>query len=268
MTHAYKLILAGIFFLSPIHFLSAESPAIAIIIDDIGHSLEAGKRVVNSHWTYTCSILPARPYSIELAKSAYQSGKEVIVHLPMQAAKSQKLGNGALKIDMARHEFELTVNLSIDSVPYASGVSNHMGSLLTRKKDQMDLLMRIIANRDDYLYFIDSKTTASSIAGLVASQYHIPTLTRDIFLDSTTNDKEHVRKQVRKLLEIAKNKGYALAIGHPYNETITVLDFELRKLGGQGIQLVTVSKLIEIAKSKQWQAYSSPSLKVAKNLKQ
>ncbi|MGI9227686.1 MAG: divergent polysaccharide deacetylase family protein, partial [Gammaproteobacteria bacterium] len=83
MTRAHKLILAGIFFLTPIHFLSADSPAIAIIIDDIGHSLEAGERVVNSNWSYTCSILPARPYSIELAKSAYQSGKEVIVHLPM-----------------------------------------------------------------------------------------------------------------------------------------------------------------------------------------
>jgi len=265
MTRISKLVLAGIFFLTPIHFLFAESPAIAIIIDDIGNSLKAGERVVNSHWPLTCSILPARPHSIELAKIAYQNGKEVIVHLPMQATKSQKLGEGALKIDMGKDEFEHTVNLSIDSIPYASGVNNHMGSLLTRDKNQMDLLMKIIANRDDYLYFVDSKTTSNSVAGLVASEYHIPTLTRDIFLDSTGNSKEHVRKQIRQLLNIAKQKGYALAIGHPYNETITVLNQELTKLGGQGIQLVTVSKLIKIAKTNQWQKYSSLSHKVVKN---
>ena len=268
MTRKFKLVLAGIFYLIPFHILLAESIAIAIIIDDMGHNLKVGEKVVNSHWSFTCSILPARPYSIELAKSAYQNGKEVIVHLPMQATQSQKLGNGALKIDMNKDEFEHIVNLSIDSIPYARGVNNHMGSLMTRNKYQMDLLMQIIANRDDYLYFVDSKTTSNSIAGRAASEYHIPTLTRDVFLDSTTKDKEHVRKQLKRLLDIANEKGYALAIGHPYNETISVLDHELTKLTKQGIQLVSVSKLIEIAKSKQWQAYSSHSLKVAKNSKQ
>lgn len=261
-----KLALASILCFFPLQAVFAEdSPVIAIIIDDIGNSLKAGERVVNSRWEYTCSILPARPYSIELAKNAYQNGKEVIVHLPMQASKPQKLGNGGLKIGMTENRFKQIVNLSIDSIPFASGVNNHMGSLLTRDKDQMDLLMRTIANRDDYLYFIDSKTTSNTVAGLVASEYHIPTLTRDIFLDSTANDKAYVKKQLMHLLETAKQKGYALAIGHPFNETLSVLNHELINLEIQGIQLVSVSKLIEIAKLKQWQAYSSPSHKVVKN---
>ena len=87
----------------------------------------------------------------------------------MQASSLQRLRSGGLKIGMTETQFKQIVNLSIDSIPYASGINNHMGSLLTSDKFQMDLLMRTIANRDDYLYFIDSKTTAKSIAGSVAS---------------------------------------------------------------------------------------------------
>lgn len=257
MASLYKLIIVGLFFVIPFHWVNAESPAIAIIIDDIGHNFGAGERVINSRWPIACSILPARPYSIELAQLAHRKGKEVMVHLPMQAENKQKLGLGALTTGMSKHEFKLKVNISIDAIPFAQGINNHMGSFLTRHAGHMDLLMQTIANRDDYLYFIDSKTTANTVASKIASEYHIPTLIRDVFLDTKSNDKEFVRKQVKRLVKIAKHQGYALAIGHPYDTTMSVLDQELSQLDKQNIHLVTVSKLIEIATTKQWQTYSS-----------
>ena len=256
MARLSNLFVAGLFFLAPF-YVSADSPAIAIIIDDIGNNLSAGQRVVNSDWQLACSILPARPYSIELAKLAHRNGKEIMVHLPMQASNTQPLGHGALTAGMNKQAFAHTVNTSIDSIPYASGINNHMGSLLTQHESHMDLLMQTIANRDDYLYFIDSKTTASTIASHVASEYHIPTLMRDVFLDTESHEKEFVRSQVKRLVNIAKQKGYALAIGHPYNSTMDVLDEELLKLSKENIKLVTVSELIKISRAIQWQAYSS-----------
>ncbi len=257
MASLYKLIVVGLFFVIPFHLVIAESPAVAIIIDDIGHNLSAGERVINSRWPIACSILPARPYSIQLAQLAHRNGKEILVHLPMQAEEEQRLGLGALTTAMSKHEFTLTVNISIDAIPFARGINNHMGSFLTRHAGHMNLLMQTIANRDDYLYYIDSKTTTNTIAGKIASDYHIPNLVRDVFLDTKANNKEFVRKQVKLLAKVAKHQGYALAIGHPYDTTISVLDQELSQLGKQNIQLVTVSELIEIAKTKQWQTYSS-----------
>lgn len=257
MTHFYKLIFIGLFFLAPLSNVSADPPAIAIIIDDIGHSLGAGQRVINSHWKIACSILPARPYSIELAELAHRNGKEVMVHLPMQANKTQRLGLGALTADMNKREFTYTVNTSINAVPYASGINNHMGSLLTQHERQMDMLMQTIANRDDYLYFVDSKTTANTLASEAANQYHIPNLIRDVFLDTKAHDKKFVRNQVKLLKKIANQRGYALAIGHPYDSTLKVLDEELLKLSNENIRLVTVSELIKISKTKKWQEYSS-----------
>jgi len=257
MVCLYKLILVGLLFVIPLQWVGAESPAIAIIIDDIGHNLRAGERVIRSRWPIACSILPARPYSIQLAQMAHQHGKEVLVHLPMQAENAQRLGHGALTVSMSKYEFASTVNTSIDAIPYAQGINNHMGSLLTRDTDHMDALMRVIANRDDYLYFVDSKTTANTVAGKIANDYHIPNLMRDVFLDTTANDKEFVRGQVKRLVNIAKQQGYALAIGHPYDSTLAVLEQEFSKLSQQNIQFVSVSELIKIAKQKQWQPYSS-----------
>lgn len=265
MTPSYKLIVVGLIFVAALQAAHAESPAIAIIIDDLGHNLRAGERVTSFNWPITCSILPARPYSAHLAKQAHQNGKEIMVHLPMQASKAQRLGHGALTMGMNKREFVQAVNTSIDAIPFASGINNHMGSLLTRHAQHMDLLMQTIANRDDYLYFVDSKTTASTVARQAASDYYIPSLMRDVFLDANAHDEEFVRNQFKRLIEISKQQGYALAIGHPYDTTMSVLDQELSKLSQQDIQLVQVSKLIEMAKIRSWQTYSSLSPKVVKN---
>ena len=266
----------GLLFVVPFHMLYAQPVSIAIIIDDIGNNFETGKRVIHSELPITCSILPARPHSIKLARLAHQQGKEVMLHLPMQASKSKQLGHGALTLDMSKHEFIRTVDISIDAIPHAKGINNHMGSLLTRYENYMEWLMQTIANRDENLFFVDSRTSARTVAGNTALSYHIPSVHRDIFLDATANDKGFVRKQVKRLIKIAKQKGYALAIGHPHKSTLQVLEEELPKLNAEDVQLVTVSELIDIARiynlaqvnESTWHVYSSLSPKVVKNSKQ
>jgi len=259
------MIVLGLLYVAPLHCYSTEPAVIAIIIDDIGHNLEAGKRVINSKLPVTCSILPARPHSIRLASLANKNGKEVMLHLPMQASKSERLGHGALTIDMSKNEFIRTVEISIDAIPHAKGINNHMGSLLTRNPNHMEWLMQAIANRDEHLFFVDSRTTAKTVAEELAQSYHIPSIQRDVFLDDTANDKNFVKQQIKQLIRIAKKQGYALAIGHPHKTTLLVLEQELSKLPEQEIKLVTVSELINTAVSKkmankpnkQWQKYTS-----------
>ena len=268
-----NILLVGLLVAAPIQILFAEPAVVAIIIDDIGHNFKSGKRVIHSKLPITCSILPARPYSIKLARLAHQHGKEVMLHLPMQASKPEKLGHGGLTTNMSKHEFTRTVDISIDAVPYVRGINNHMGSLLTRDENYMEWLMQTIANRDENLFFVDSRTSAQTVAGNTALDYYIPSLHRDVFLDDTANDELFVRQQIKQLIKIAKRKGYGLAIGHPYSTTISVLEEELSKMNDQEVQLVTVSELINIANTHKlakateptWHMYSSHLLKVARN---
>ena len=244
---SFKYLIAVLLFAAPFNLVIAESASIAIIIDDIGNNLHSGKRVINSQLPITCSILPARPHSIKLARLAHQQGKEVMLHLPMQASKSERLGYGALTANMSQHELTRIVDISLDAVPHVRGINNHMGSLLTSDVSYMEWLMQAIANRDENLFFIDSRTSAQTVAASTARTYHIPNLQRDVFLDDTAHDATFVKQQVKRLVKIAKQKGYALAIGHPYKTTLKVLEQEFANTELQGVQLVSVSKLITIA---------------------
>lgn len=254
-----NIVILGLLCVAPMSGFSAGPAVIAIIIDDIGNNLEAGKRVIDSKFPVTCSILPARPHSIKLARLAHKNGKEVMLHLPMQASKSERLGHGGLTADMTKREFTRTIEISIDAIPHARGINNHMGSLLTSSSSQMEWLMQTIANRDEHLFFVDSRTTAKTVASDAAQSYHIPSVQRDIFLDDTAHDEKFVRQQIKQLIRVAKKQGYAVAIGHPHKTTLSVLEQELSNLNNEEVELVTVTELISTAKEKQWQKYSSLS---------
>jgi hypothetical protein len=61
------------------------APRIAIIIDDLGYHLAAGHRAVGLPGPVACAILPGTPGSVQLAQAAWQHGKEVLLHLPLQS---------------------------------------------------------------------------------------------------------------------------------------------------------------------------------------
>lgn len=235
--------------------ISQDSIKIAIIIDDLGNNYSVGKQLIDMPYQMTYAILPKRPYTVQLANLAAYHGKEVMVHLPMQSSQQQELGNGALTMDQTRRQFMRTVQESIESVPYARGVNNHMGSLLTRHPGHMAWLMETLSLESGNLYFVDSKTTAQTIAGQIAREHLVPNIARDVFLDSVQNEDE-INKQLIQLLNLAKEKGYAVAIGHPYAETIESLRKFLPRLSRENIEVVPVTTLVELNNESIWPRYS------------
>jgi uncharacterized protein len=238
---------------------------IAIIIDDMGYSKGHGVEALELPGELTYAFLPHAPHTRPLALEAGRKHKEVIVHLPMQSIDGSELDDGALEMDMTRHAFFQTLLADLDAVPNAVGVNNHMGSLLTRHPGAMLWLMLGLKSYGE-LFFIDSLTSDDSVAREMARESDVPALGRDIFLDHE-RDPAAIARQFDRLLSIAQQRGSALAIGHPYPETIGVLRQKLVKLQDSAVSLVTASTLV--AKSKrsprQWHASSSPSPKVAKN---
>lgn len=240
-------------------------PAVAIIIDDLGNQHDSGQRVVALPGALTCAFLPETPYAARQAEAAYASGKEVMLHMPMQSVEDRPLGPDALSLDMTQAEFLRTLARALASIPHVRGINNHMGSLLTRHPGHMDWLMQAMAAGPD-LFFVDSRTTAQTVAYRMAEERRLPYIERDVFLDSETGSTEYVRKQFARLLARAHAQGFALAIGHPYPETLVVLEAELPRLAAEGIRLVPVSELIGIKEQRQlWQASLSPSRPAAKN---
>lgn len=242
----------------------------AIIIDDLGDRYEAGRRAVDLPGALTYAILPHTPYSRRLAERAHTQGKEVMLHLPMQALDPHKrLGEGALTLTMGEQALRHTLRRALAAVPHASGINNHMGSLLTSRPEHMAWLMQGLRGQGEGLYFVDSYTSRESIARQQAREHLIPTARRDVFLD-TDPQPAAIARQFERLLRIARRKGAAVGIAHPYPSTLHFLEQQLSQQAITGVRLVAVSELIRHQASgspEQWQASLSPSPKAAKSLK-
>jgi polysaccharide deacetylase 2 family uncharacterized protein YibQ len=217
----------------------------SIIIDDVGNHFKHGQDVINLPAALTIAILPNTSYAKNLARLAVKNHKEVMLHLPMQSVEHRKPSPGTLDLHMTRSEFNKQLLLDLNSVPYIRGVNNHMGSLLTRHPGHMTWLMDELSRRGG-LYFIDSRTTRKSIADKIADEYDIPNLSRDFFLDPD-HEENTIRHQFDRFLQKINHRGYALAIAHPYPETIKFLKNHLHELDEQGITLIPVSDLIHTA---------------------
>lgn len=235
---------------------SASAPlySIALIIDDLGSQRLAGDAVIALPGPVACSFLPDGHYTPRLAREAHARNKEVMLHLPMQASSHGPAMPGELRLDMSRRVFMDTLRKNVEAIPYLSGINNHRGSLLTRHPGHMAWLMEFIRGRGS-LFFVDSRTTAATVAQQLAGEFGIPNIERKVFLDNE-RDSQAIATQFRQLLAIARRKGTALGIGHPYPETLDLLRHELVRLGEYNTQLVPVSHLIEIRNggTPTWQA--------------
>jgi polysaccharide deacetylase 2 family uncharacterized protein YibQ len=224
---------------------TAESrPRIAIIIDDLGYRLEDGRRAIDLPGPVAFAVLPWTPRGRELASLAHAKGKEVLLHLPLEAVDpTGPVEPRSIRLDMSREAFGAAFASAMMTMPYASGVSNHQGSLLTRHPGHMAWLMQEIRSRED-LIFIDSYTTRHSVALQLAAEKGVPAIRRDIFLDHDRSV-DGVRRAFARLKATAAKNGYAVAIGHPFSETLEVLERELPLLEDQGFELVTLSELFQ-----------------------
>ncbi|HLU07099.1 MAG TPA: divergent polysaccharide deacetylase family protein [Woeseiaceae bacterium] len=223
--------------------LAAQAPRIAIIIDDLGYQLAAGKRTVNLPGPVACAVLPRTPLAAELAEAAFARGKDVLLHLPLQSMRDADGSEpGAIMLDMDRVEFARSFAASFASVPHAVGVSNHRGSLLTQHPGHMSWLMDEI-KAEGNLFFVDSYTTHRSIALALARESGVPSVKRDVFLDPDRAP-ETLQREFDRLKKLSRVHGMAVGIGHPYPSTLEFLERELPKLRSQGYELVGISQYI------------------------
>ncbi len=215
---------------------------IAIIIDDLGNNLREGRRAIRLPGPVACAILPHTAHSRHLAQEAYARNKEVLLHLPMESLDQAEPGPGVLDSAMPKRELEMTLDYNLETVPHAVGVNNHMGSLLTQQPRAMRFLMQAISRRGN-LFFVDSLTSPNSQAARTASEYGVPALARNVFLDNERTP-DAIEQRLEELVSIARRKGSALAIGHPYAETLEALERWLPTLPDKNIELVPLSVML------------------------
>lgn len=193
------------------------SSQVAIVVDDLGNQWRSGLSAIHIPFIQTLGIMPGRPFTEALAEESHRANKTVIVHAPMSNQRGLPLG--PLGLDRMEGREQLTANLlqGLDGVPYAEGLSNHMGSQLTRDAEAMGWVMTELKARR--LFFFDSLTIADSQGWRVAEAMGVPWSRRRVFLDHERSP-EFLAQQWRSALAIARQQGSVTIICHPYPETL------------------------------------------------
>ncbi len=215
---------------------------IAIIIDDIGNSRRRGELAIELPGPLTFAVIPDTTHGNALARYAHATGKEVMVHLPMENTRNRPLGRLALTSGLTEADYPQVIARAIQSVPHASGLNNHMGSALTQEPQAMAWLMRAV--KQHQLFFVDSRTTHKTVARRMAERENILAASRDVFLDNERT-LYAIDRQFRKLVRIAKQRGTAIGIGHPYGQTIEYLERAIPQLEDEGIYILPASSILK-----------------------
>jgi hypothetical protein len=222
--------------------IGAVGARLAIILDDLGPERPPAEQIFSLHYPLTLSVLPNHPHSIEIAEEAHHRGYEVMLHLPMESVGGEKPENQELRPGMSAAEISSLVGQFLQNLPDAVGVNNHQGSQATSDAPLMAALMPIL--RDRNLFYVDSRTTAATVAFETAQQDGVRSAFRNVpFLDDVA-EVSAVRKQLELALRRAREKGEAIAIGHPHPATLEALRQVLPKAKAQGVRLVFASELV------------------------
>ena len=222
--------------------LPAGAARLAIVLDDLGSDRSVADAIFALQVPITLSVLPYHAHSQEIAQEARKHGCEVMLHLPMQSVANETPEQQELRPGLKREEVEAIVNKMLQSVPEADGVNNHQGSQATSNGALMDELMPVL--RDAGVFYVDSRTTAETVAYDTAKRDGVKTAFRNVpFLDDVQN-KAAVKRQLQIAIRGAKEKGEAIAIGHPHTVTLDALREMLPEAKKQGVRLVLVSDVV------------------------
>ncbi|HHV6294209.1 divergent polysaccharide deacetylase family protein [Haemophilus influenzae] len=212
---------------------------LAIVIDDVGYHLKEDAAIFAMPREISVAIIPAAPYARARNQEAKSQGRDILIHMPMQPVSAVKIEDGGLHLGMSAAQVNDRVNTAKNIVRDAIGMNNHMGSAATADPQLMTYLMTAL--QEKHLFFLDSRTIGKSIAGKIAKEQGVRSLDRHIFLDDS-NEFADVQRQFKAAIHYARKHGSAIAIGHPRQNTIAVLQAGLRNLP-EDIQLVGMGNL-------------------------
>jgi hypothetical protein len=222
-----------------------EGPAtVSIVIDDVGYRMdlveEAARTLPKS---VTFAIIPYLPYSVQSAEYLHVHGYPVILHAPMEPDNNGrwKPTKGELMVGMPRKEVDNILTGDFHAVPYAEGANNHMGSMATSDPALMKDVMAFLKARG--LYFLDSRTTAQTVAYDTAQAVGLPSAHRTVFLDDV-DEENAIMRQLDSLVTRAEKEGPLVAIGHLRPRTIEVLSRKIPYWTAKGVRFIPLREVV------------------------
>ena len=195
-----------------------KKPRLAIILDDVSYPYEvsAVKRLgIKVNFSFF-------PVAKNHPQTAYLASKEpfYLVHLPLEAMNYNAEEAKTLHINDSLYTISQRLESIKSDFPKLKYLNNHTGSKFTSNEKAVEKLLYAANNLN--LEIVDSRTTSKTKLPQVAKAMNTHLYQRDIFLDHES-DISYICGQIREAVNMAKQRGSAIAIGHPRPHTIKAL---------------------------------------------
>jgi hypothetical protein len=217
-------------------------PRIAIVIDDLGLDRARTERAIALPAPFTLSFMADAAAAPGEAAAARRAGHELLVHVPMEAVGGADIGAYGLAVALPRTELLRRLRWDLDRFGDEVGINNHMGSRLTADAPAMETVLGEVKARG--LLFLDSRTTAQTVAAATAQRLGVPFAERDVFLDDEQSPAA-IARRMADLEAAAQRLGTAIAIGHPHDATLAALAAWSDAPAAQRFALVPLSAVVE-----------------------
>ena len=214
---------------------------LVLIFDDGGQNLSQLELFLALPFPVTVAVLPKLAHSKQAAERVRKSGKELMLHQPMQAINlSVNPGPGAITPDMTLYEIETLLRENIAEIGPVRGVNNHEGSLICEDEVKIGTVLQVSSNMG--LYFVDSRTTSQTRVPQAAMSLGLSYYERNVFIDNTKN-RADIISEIMKGVSIANKNGAAIMIGHVWSADVLpeILSELYPLLSGKGYVFTTVS---------------------------
>lgn len=217
-----------------------QRPCMAVVIDDIGRDLTMLRQLLALGGEVTFAVLPHAPHTRQSIAAIRGAGRDYLLHLPMRPLDTTKVTREPVVVGLDG-PLQASLEECISKVPGAAGVSNHMGSSVSQAPAEMRQVLRTVRSKG--LWYLDSRTSGSSVACAVARQEKVRCLARDVFLDDPPAQAA-VQSKLIEAVNQARRRGWSIAIGHPMQVTYRVLGQFLKQ---PGVRMVRISALLSEA---------------------
>ena len=214
---------------------------LVLIFDDGGQNLSQLESFLALPFPVTVAVLPKLAHSKQAAERVRKSGKELMLHQPMQAINlSVNPGPGAITPDMTLYEIETCLRENIAEIGPVRGLNNHEGSLICEDEVKIGTVLQVSSNMG--LYFVDSRTTSQTRVPQAAMSLGLSYYERNVFIDNTKN-RADIISEIMKGVSIANKHGAAIMIGHVWSADVLpeILSELYPLLSGKGYVFTTVS---------------------------
>ena len=221
--------------------LAINGAKLVLIFDDGGQNLSQLESFLALPFPVTVAVLPKLAHSKQAAERVRKSGKELMLHQPMQAINlSVNPGPGAITPDMTLYEIETLLRENIAEIGPVRGVNNHEGSLICEDEVKIGTVLQVSSNMG--LYFVDSRTTSQTRVPQAAMSLGLSYYERNVFIDNTKN-RADIISEIMKGVSIANKNGTAIMIGHVWSADVLpeILSELYPLLSGKGYVFTTVS---------------------------